>query len=156
MNLRRKPCPEEVCLFLCVPQIGCIVSKREVLYEIHHAPVGDADLLGVVVLGTHDDVGVMSVDLGVNGSVFMRGVVGVHWRGLPRPHFHIIDCVEIPNQSRSKNARHTVRFPNYCSLCNTVHVPHTPFSIGIRHVPMTVAVLNRRPPESGILFRRKV
>jgi hypothetical protein len=35
MNLRRKPCLEEVCFFFCVPQIGCIVSKREVLYERH-------------------------------------------------------------------------------------------------------------------------
>ncbi len=51
MNLVRKPCLEEVCLFLCVPQIGCIISQREVLYEGHDAPVGEADLLGAVVHG---------------------------------------------------------------------------------------------------------
>lgn len=67
MNLVRKPCLEEVCLFLCVPQIGCIVSQREVFYERHGAPVGEADdLLGAVVHGGLVVVG--SVVL-----VFMRG-----------------------------------------------------------------------------------
>ena len=54
MNLVFKPCLEEVCFFLCVPQIGCIVSEREVLDENHDALVGEADLLGTVVLGAHD------------------------------------------------------------------------------------------------------
>ena len=68
MNLVRKPCLEEVCLFLCVPQIGCIVSEREVLYERHDTPVGEADLLGAVVHGGG------GVAIG-SGGVFMRGGV---------------------------------------------------------------------------------
>jgi len=62
MNLVSEPCLEDVCFFLCVPQIRCIFSEREVLYGKHVACVGDADLLGAVVLGAHD-VGIFRVVL---------------------------------------------------------------------------------------------